>query len=737
MPRNRLGGTWGKRLDGDGGLLNIVTSDGETIELDQLTAEERRIVGIDEVGNSNIPQNQGQNNIVERNVYSEQLNSIETGTPIQIEPDIVNIWNEFRNSSTMDLSNLTPFAVVFLVVSPSILNGLGSNGLDVLGELKWYKADIKGYGKTVVFPIAATKNIFETTNFQGGLGISQFNIGWEGNTRIMRGSFSFNLLSLDEFDQNFVAAAMLSPYNTVLTVHGWSGPGIWIDLPFNLEQGSEWKTQIESINPGLWSNNLMKISQRVYTPDETGYSCECSLIQHSTAGLGSSDVKQGNISEQFKSHSNQSRHFITGSSQTIQDNLIDKSKLLSKLENIYKDSNLEYIKEKLNSTWFSSQKEFVEKYSLKRVNEDGINENVSDVIFYPLGLVTEAIIAAHYEKNPLEPLMNILYESTTINGDTINIPNYTFSLYDGENSSTFEIPIKSAFDIPIPRKKIEKILQKPDTQWKDAIYEVVSSVKNEYRLLHKGINRTLNGAYLTFSLEFAEQKIDKEISKSNVSEINEDLDFILEYRSQNSLMGPVSLETSNINLEAIAALGFAEGKFGLRNTIFLDSDTDDNKEVNAVSTKQPTNEDERHDYIKDDITNGIENAELITNLYANDSSNRGFLLRLLSQMVSTEIHGISGLIPMQMCWVRGLTKGLNGKHLIWTVKENITSQSFTVSLQLINLNYAQDNTGIQNDNENSVQDDTTNPNSGFKKLGQTRTRIKTGVKNNSSNFINN
>ena len=361
MPRNRLGSTWGKRLDADGHLLNIVTSDGETLELEQLTASERRTVGVTEVVTSNNQPNQGQNNnSVERDTYKLQLDSIETGTPIQIEPDIVNIWNEFRRSSTMDLSNLTPFAVIFLVVSPSILNGLGSNGLDVLGELKWYKADIKGYGKTVIFPIAATKNIFETTNFQGGLGITQFNVGWEGNTRIMRGSFSFNLLSLDEFDQNFTAAAMLDPYNTVLTVHGWSGPGIWIDLPFNLKQGEEWKTQIESINPGLWSNNLMKISQRVYTPDETGYSCECTLIQHSTAGIGSSDVKDGNKGEQFKSYSEQSRHFITGSAQTIQDNLIDKSKLLSKLENIYKDKILEYIKDKLNSTWFNSQKEFVD-----------------------------------------------------------------------------------------------------------------------------------------------------------------------------------------------------------------------------------------------------------------------------------------------------------------------------------------------------------------------------------------
>lgn len=730
MPTDRLGNLWGYNP-----LNNQYYSEtGKIYSVDQLTAEERKKVGISEVSSYNNGFENQQNLISNLNDFNKQIDSLETTTPVQISPDVINAWNTFKNMSTMELSTLSPFAVIFLVVNPAILDGLNQINSSALSEIKWYKANIRGYGKKIVFPIAATKNIFETINFSGGLGLTNFSIGSE-YLQMISGNFSFDILSLDEFDNNFVASAFLSPVNVLLTVHGWSGPNIWVDLPFDLKNGEEWETEVGSINPGLWSINLVNLTNRTFTPNESSFSCECTFKQHTTTNVGSAEDNSEDKNESFKVASDQFKNFTTGSSQKINENLIDKSTLLSKLRNVYKDSNFDYINKKLNDSWFVSQDEFIKKYSLKRKNEDGDDDYVYDRIFYPLGMVIESIIAAHYSKNSTEPLMRVLYEETynSTTEEDLNLPPYRFSANDGNNKETWSLPIKSAFDIPIPREKVQAILQKPDNQWREAIFQLISSVKPEYRLLQKGINKTINNTYFDCTLEFTEQKIDKEIAKS--LEIDEEKDLIFEYRAKNSLIGNVTLETSSINLENAAALGL-QNILGERSTVFLDNDSSGNKEVSISTTKQPTN-DEKYDYVENDVQdNDIQNAELITNLYTNDSANRGFLLRLFSQILTIETHGIAGISTAQVCWVRGLTKGLNGKYMILSITENVVPDGYTLSLKLANLNFAQDSIGLQNlqnnSNENNDNIDntstttTTNTVNETKKVGKLTDNVKTG-----------
>ena len=629
--------------------------------------------------------------------FEQQLESLETATQPKVDKKIINVWNRFKEMGSLELSTLSPFAVVFVLTSQSILKSLGEEGFNTLSDIKWYRIDLKGIGKKIAFPIGATKNIFETINFSGGIALNNFEIGYEGSLKQLKGSFTFDILSLDEFENNFVASSLLSPYNLLLTIHGHSGANIWVDLPFNLENGEEWKTQIESQNPGLWSVNLCSLIKRNFNPTDNGYSCQCDIIQHSTTKSGSSSNTQTN--QDFKNYSQQNQVYIAGSTKSIFDKLIDKTKIISNLNNVYKSNNYDYILNKLSNTWFNSQEDFIQNYSFNRTNEDGKSEYIYDTILYPLGLVCESIISSHYEKNPHEPIMTILYEDV----GKLNLPPFKFSIYNGEETKTFELPIQSTFDIPIAHQKVERLLQMPDTQWKEALYGACELVNKEYRLLYKGINKTIENSYFNMSFEFAEQKIDREINER--APLDEDNDMIFEYRAKNSLIGNIGLESSSINLESIAALGYGN-ILGKRNSVFLDKDVSQNKEINSVETKQPTNEDEIFSTNLNDTKEGddVKNAELLINLYGDDSASRGFLIRLFSQILTIETHGISGLLPMQICWVRGLTKGLNGKHVIWSINERVDSNSYTTSLKLINLSFTQDVTGIQDNTVNKTEE---------------------------------
>lgn len=629
--------------------------------------------------------------------FEQQVDAIETATPLKVDQKIINVWNKFKQMGSMELSTLSPFAVVFILTSPSILKSLGPEGFNTLSDMKWYRVDIKGIGKKIAFPIGATKNVFETVNFSGGIALNQFELGYEGSVKQLKGSFTFDILSLDEFEYDFVASSLLSPYNMLLTVHGHSGANIWVDLPFNIENGGEWKTQVESQNPGLWAMNVCQLIKRSFNQTETGYTCQCDIYQHATTKSGSTSNEVTN--QDFKNYSQQNQIYISGSTGKIFDKLIDKTKILSNLSNVYKSNNYDYILNKISNTWFNSQSEFIESHSFNRTNENGEKEYIYDTILYPLGIICESIISAHYEKNPHDPIMSILYEDV----GNLNIPPFKFSIFDGQTTKTFELPIKSAFDIPIPKQKVERLLQMPDTQWKEALYKACELVSKEYRLLYKGINKTVNNAYFSMAFEFAEQKIDKEINEK--SPIDEDKDLIFEYRSKNSLIGNISLESSTINLESIAALGY-NNIFGARNTITLDKDVSQNKELNATEIKQPTNEDQIHTTNLADTKDGndVSNAELLINLYNDDSASRGFLIRLFSQILNIDIHGLSGLMPMQICWVRGLTRGLNGKHVIWSINEIVNSSGYTVNLKLINLSFTQDVTGVQDNATNKEED---------------------------------
>lgn len=709
VPKNRLGSTPG--YNPINGLY--YGSDGKTYSANELTSSELAMFSdVSEVTgeNNTSTQEDFQEQSQSTDGYTQQVEFITKGKAMPVNKDIINVWNRFRKMSTMELSTFSPFVVIFLVVTPSIFEGT-ENEPNKFDDIKWYTANIKGLGERIVFPIGATKNIYETTNFSGGIGITNFEIGWLGNIGSIRGSFSYDVMSLDEFDNNFLGAALLSPYNTVISIHGWSGVGIWNDLPFDLENGDIWNVKIESLNPGYSAVNTLNISKRDYTLTESGYNCVCTLTQHSQTQEGSdknTDTKNDNKS---KTSFDQFSTYTNGSSESIFENLIDKSKIIGSLNNVYKDENYNYIIKKINDTWFSSQDDYVKNYSLTRKNENGVEEAVHTNIYYPLGLVAESIITAHFNKNQSEPIMRIVYEdvSDPETNENIKLPEFSFSISDGNESKTFTLPIKSAFDIPIPYEKIKKILQTPETQWREALYKLFECPDDEYRIAYIGINKTINECLFNMSLEFMEQKISKEIIDSDRKPLDENTDLVFEYRSQNSLIGNISLEASNINLESLAALGY-NNIMGQKTSMLMDVDESGNTEVTATTSKQSTEDDNTHKYNKDDITDGgdIGNTKLISNLSGNESFSRGFLIRLFAQILNIDTHGIAGLLPFQRCWVRGLTKGLNGKYVINSIKDIVTPNSYVTNLQLLNLNYSQDSTGLQSIKQNTSNTDSDN-----------------------------
>jgi hypothetical protein len=627
----------------------------------------------------------------------KQKQQIIDGKDVPVDLEIINAWNIKRKMSALDISTLSPFVVIFIVLDtnlkPLIENRYGKT-------LQMYQANLGGKRKILV-PLAMTRNVYETTNFAGGLGITNFTIGYEKTLTQLTGNFSFSIPTLDDFDEDFSAAAMLTPYNILLTMHGWSGPGIFLNLPWNLAPNEIWESDLESLNKGWWSINSVYMYKRTFNHSGNGYEVTCDFGQmYNAKGASGQDPTTLNQLEQ---------DFTIGSSININDAL-NKTKILSNINNVYNGGNVEYIKNFLNNSWFIELDQYLKEFSVSRKNENGEEEFVTDTVYYPLGIVLEAIMSVNYDINQ-NTFMKIKYgvlDSSKWDDlkKSSELPAFRFTLSNGKDNKTFEIPVASTFDIPISKKSIEKILSKPQNKWGDHIKDILDLAPSNFKIALVGNNHTIDDKIFTHELRFSDLLIDKEVLKNNP--INETSELILDYRSPNSLMGEVSMQASDVGLEKLSTplIWNSLTKNGIRVDTKEDPDTQ-NKETTITKPLAPTDKDDDPKYQLNDSNNEFNN-QILTEILSDKSKLRGFLIRSLSQVITVDVHGLAGLIPIHTCFVRGLSTGMNGRHVILKVLDTVTPSNYTTNLRLANVQQVQDLEGFNKTEDNIDSSNTSN-----------------------------
>lgn len=652
--------------------------------------------------------------ILPSEVLEKQKKQILDGKNVPVDLEIIQAWNYKRRMSALELSTLSPFVVIFIVLDTNLKPMIEHR---YAKSMQIYEANIGGKRKILV-PLAMTKNIYETVNFAGGLGITNFSIGYEKTLTQLTGSFSLSIPTLDDFDEDFSAAAMLTPYNILLTIHGWSGPGIFLNLPWNLAEGEIWETDLESLNKGWWSINTVYMYKRTIQHSGNGYEVTCDFGQlYNAKGGTKQDPTTLNQLEQ---------DFTIGSSININDNL-DSSKILSNINNVYSGKNVTYIKSFLDNCWYTNIQKYYQDFSLSRKNENGEEEYITDTVYYPIGIVLEAINSANYDINK-NTFMQIKYG--VVEGvwqkliKSTKIPSYRFTLSDGKKNKTFEIPITSTFDIPIPKKGLEKILSKPENKWADHVKDVLNLIPTNYKISFTGNNHTIDDITFSHELKFTDLILDEEILKN--PPVDEMSELILDYRSPNSLMGEIQMQTSNVGLEKLSTPLIWNSL--TRNGSKIDADEDPEtkeKQTKVTTPLAPSDKDDDHKYELSDSNNEFNN-QILTEILSDKSKLRGFLIRSLSQVITVDIHGLAGIIPIHTCFVRGLSTGMNGRHIVLKVLDTITPNSYTTNLNLANVNQYQDLETFKNQQDGTISSSDNN-NKVITNIGNKKITKKTGI----------
>jgi len=624
-------------------------------------------------------------------IFKTQFDAIKDGTPIDPDLNVVDVWNTKRKMSSMELSTLTPFACVFIILGGSFTEKLKQRGYLKAGT--YFKTHIEGFGskdstQTAVL-LGATKTVYETPNLAGGLGIQSFEIGYTKTLTNLQGKFSLTVPSLEEFDEDFVASSLLSPFNILHCVYGWSGPNIYINLPWNsmLKDGI-WRTSVESLNPGWWGTNTVYLYNRSVSPQGTSYQFDLTFVQTHTGIMQTPET--GNEQKDSKSLTDkfwQIRNNFTKdmNKKVFNDSFVKgKESLYDDLEKCYQ-SYSQYPKDLLDKTWFSNIDDYKKTYGISRVNEDGNTEYVIDTIFYPLGLVIENLIVSHFRENGAKELKKIFYASS----EGLNLIDFEFQLYDGTETITRTIKINSSFDIPLLKDDVDFILRKPSNTWDETINNLVSICPSIYRASINPFNKisdSENQIGHTHVIGFPEIKIEQEVKKKEKELPNNIKDLILDYRTQDSLVGEPQIEQSSVGLEKLVNPIVWPSLFGSESILDLGEDEETgSKDVEVQKSSTPTNEN-RSRYFSSSIQDMSEqNTKLLANIFSDNTANRGVLIRSLSQSLTLDIHGTTGIYPLQLVWVRGLTVGMNGKHVILGVQHNISPESFTTNLRLGNL----------------------------------------------------
>jgi hypothetical protein len=625
-------------------------------------------------------------------IFKTQFDAIKDGHPIEPDLNVVDVWNTKRKMSSMELSTLTPFACVFIILGGDITEKLKQRGYLKSGT--YFKTHIEGFGskdsvQTAVL-LGATKTVYETPSLAGGLGIQNFEIGYTKTLTNLQGKFSLTVPSLEEFDEDFVASSLLSPFNILHCVYGWSGPNIYINLPWNsmLKDGI-WRTSVESFNPGWWGTNTVYLYNRSVNPQGTSYQFDLTFVQTHTGIMTTPET--GDQQKDAKSLTNKfweiRRNFTKDMNKKVFNDsfVLGKESLYDDLEKCYQ-SYSQYPKDLLDKTWFTNIEDYKKTYGISRVNEEGNTEYVIDTIFYPLGLVIENLIISHFRENGAKELKKIFYASS----EGLNLMDFEFELYDGEETITRTIKINSSFDIPLLKDDVDFILRKPSSTWDETINNLVSICPSIYRASINPFNKisdSENQIAHTHVIGFPEAKLEKEIKKKEKELPNSVKDLILDYRTQDSLVGEPQIEQSSVGLEKLVNPIVWPSLFGSESILDLGEDENtESKDVEVKKSSTPTNEN-RSRYFSSSIQDMSEqNTKLLANIFSDNSANRGVLIRSLSQTLNLDIHGTTGIFPLQLVWVRGLTVGMNGKHVVLGVQHNISPESFTTNLRLGNLN---------------------------------------------------
>jgi hypothetical protein len=620
-------------------------------------------------------------NTTTQSSLQKRLDAVRDGAEVKPNPEIVAVWDYKKNMSAMELSSYSPFVAIYVVLKDNA-EWLAQLQKKYSRQIKWWKAQIGNSNSTkILVPIAATQSVFETVDFGGGVGISTFDIGYEGTLTQLKGSFNCIIPTLDDFNYDFSAAVLINPVNYYLIFHGWSGPGIFIDGPWNQKAETTWKCDKgESICPGWWAMNNVVSWSRNIMPQGYGYTCDVKFGQiYRGVDIEEDSDKEYNNNQFYTSGV---QNYMQGSSDAIFKNINSASDLLAKIKNdgIYQGSNLTSLEEKFNDPticWFTDLKSFKDKYSIKKTDDNKESVDSYPPELYPIGLALEAIIAEKFVKGQ-EPIAKIKYDNSPD-----GTPDYSFTVKSGKKSETHSIAIKNSFSVPINKRAFERILQKSANKTIDHIKQAIALTPGNYQLTLKAIsgNETTDEGSYTHKLCWANDKIDKEASKNDLPIEGEDL--IFDFRSFNSLITEPQLQASTLGLEQLTNPVVWSKIFPADNMKISGSLKD--KDLFITKSKTPTSFSDK-DVSKVKLDDNDEwSSEMLIKISDDKLPLRGFLIRSLAQTVQFDIHGTAGMQVMEICWLRGMAAEMNGKHVILSVKDTVTPEGYWTTLKLSNL----------------------------------------------------
>lgn len=667
----------------------------------------------------------------ENYVYRVQYDALKDGQAVNVDPRVLATWNFKKKMSAFELSTLTPFAIIFIIGDASLGEYIQQKKIPVT----YYTAEIEGYGdkgtKSTLVLLGQTKPLFGTKqsfpyisenpinidNRQGTLGVQSFSIGYERNLTNLKGSATLVLPMLSEFETDFVATMLLSPFNILYCMYGWVDKNIPLNLPWdsNLKNNSGvWKTSIDSISPGWWQACTMYMWKRTFALQGTQYTCDLQFVQ-SWPNIDSGKAPYSDSVPDSKNLASNIANYnmMVGPGQTapaILNDLANPSELMRKLSENYTE-RYNYINELYSNCWYKGEANFKDTFGVEIKDDKGETKKVSEVMMYPLGLIIEAMVVEQSSKNLLQQnLYARITDDRKYPDDPGNIavtsqptfnelPKFIFTVSNGKEIVEKILDIKSTFDIPIPKATVEAIMRKRKISTKDAIREVLNSVPDIYRVIQIGVNtirstgpRTISesdykNTSFTHIIDWTEMKVDKMVVDylKNRKLPNDSNDFIVSIGEKYSLAGDAQLEASNIGLEQLANSVVWKTLYGGNKSANSDGKTpvnqksDDKPDILVFKTEQGKQKAE-------------ENNEIIKNLWSNEGTldQRGYLIRSLSQVLSLNMHGTTGLLPMQAIWVKGLNNAMSGLHVILGVNHTITPENFTTNLRLGNLASMQD-----------------------------------------------
>lgn len=650
---------------------------------------------------TNISQTANQN-VAPKSEWAKRLEAIENGKEIQPSPKIINVWDYKKQMSAMELSAYSPFVAIYVVLND--VDGF----LDMIQKrysrsITYYKAKLGTETGKILIPIAATQSVFQTVNFAGGVGINSFDIGYEGTLTQLTGNFNVTIPTLDDFEYDFTSAILINPVNYYLIFHGWMGPGVILDIPWNEKPGSVWeKNATEQINPGWWSMNSVVSWKRDIMPQGNGYSCN---IKFGQIYRGQETKEDASVHyDNSKFYTSGDSNFMRGTSQGITQGVNNASDLIAKINNkgIYSGKNLTYTQELINACpWFQSLEQFKTDYSIKKTDEDGNDDIIYSPIYYPLGIVLESVIAeaSMGESNKTEKSKQselIINYGKLTEGE---LPSYKFTLKSGDEKKECEFKINSAFDIPIRKELVERVLQKYSNKLVDHIKDIINLAPNNYSLTFLGGEKSVNERTWTHDLNFGPLNIDKEARKDDFA--IEGNDLIFDFRSPTSLMTEPQLQASGLGLEKLANPVAWSKLFGESSKMSFS--LKDNL-VN-ISKTNTMGKDVDRDISGIKIDDNSEFAsEMLTKIVNDEGGVRGFLIRALSQSIQFDIHGLAGLTSMVVTWVRGLASGMDGKYVILTIKDTVTPAGYYTTLKLGNLSVLKTEQKVQKQDEKDADD---------------------------------